>query len=174
MVSTRTRTRCRASWNERSNLRRRMADSCARAERLRTFHPSVPASRGLSGANLALCQQMLSAVPTYLYSLNKGLSTLQFQSLSVAADNPKHLQGGTQDNGTFETTGSAVVWPQIIYGDGGQSGFNVTNSSVRFNSFFGQNHDANFQEWRSFEVGHYLRANSGQPGRIELLCADHR
>jgi len=88
---------------------------------------------------------MLSAVPTFLYNLNKGLSTLQFQSLSVAADNPKHLQGGTQDNGTFETYGDPVVWPQEIYGDGGQSGFKVTSSSLRFNSFFGQNHDANFQ-----------------------------
>src|SRR6266536_2807267 len=102
-------------------------------------------ARGLTGTNLATCQQLLSAVPTYLYNLNKSLSTLQFQSLSVAADNPKHLQGGTQDNGTFETTGSSVVWPQIIYGDGGQSGFNVGNSTVRFNSYFGQNHDANFQ-----------------------------
>jgi hypothetical protein len=101
--------------------------------------------RGLTGSDLALCQQLLSAVPRRLHNLNKGLSTLQFQSLSVAADNHKHLQGGTQDNGTFETYGSTVVWPQIIYGDGGQSGFNVTNSSMRFNSFFGQFHDANFQ-----------------------------
>jgi hypothetical protein len=101
--------------------------------------------RGLTGANLALCQQLLSAVPTYLYNMNKGLSTLQFQSLSVAADNPKHLQGGTQDNGTFETTGSAVVWPQIVYGDGGQSGFNVSNSALRFNSFTSNFHDANFE-----------------------------
>jgi hypothetical protein len=101
--------------------------------------------RGLTGSDLALCQQLLSAVPRRLNNLNKGLSTLQFQSLSVAADNSKHVQGGTQDNGTFETYGSAVVWPQIIYGDGGQSGFNVTNSSMRFNSFFGQFHDANFQ-----------------------------
>jgi hypothetical protein len=103
------------------------------------------ASRPLGPTSMALCQQLLSAVPTYLYNMNKGLSTLQFQSLSVAADNPKHLQGGTQDNGTFETTGSSVVWPQIIYGDGGQSGFNVANSAIRFNSYFGQNHDANFQ-----------------------------
>jgi hypothetical protein len=101
--------------------------------------------RGLTGTDLALCQQLLSAVPTYLYNLNKGLSTLQFQSLSVAADDPKHLQGGTQDNGTFETTGSAVVWPQIIYGDGGQSGFNVANSAQRFNTFFANYTDANFQ-----------------------------
>jgi hypothetical protein len=101
--------------------------------------------RGLTGTDLALCQQLLSAVPTYLYNLNKGLSTLQFQSLSVAADDPKHLQGGTQDNGTFETTGSAVTWPQIIYGDGGQSGFNVGNSAQRFNTFFANYTDANFQ-----------------------------
>ena len=103
------------------------------------------AYRGLSGSDLALCQQLLSRVPTFLYSLNKGLSTLQFQSLSVAADDPRHVQGGTQDNGTLETTGSAVVWPQIIYGDGGQSGFNVSNSSVRFNTFFDRYTDANFQ-----------------------------
>src|SRR5438067_3750772 len=101
--------------------------------------------RGLTGGDLILCQQMLSAVPTYLYNLNKRLSTIQFQSVSVAADNYKHLQGGTQDNGTFETYGSFVTWPQEIYGDGGQSGFSVTNSSMRFNSFFGQNHDANFR-----------------------------
>jgi hypothetical protein len=103
------------------------------------------AARGLTGANLATCQQLLSAVPTYIYSLNKTLSTLQFQSLSVAADNPKHLQGGTQDNGTFETTGSAVVWPQILYGDGGQSGFHPTNSALRFGSFTGATHDVNFR-----------------------------
>jgi hypothetical protein len=101
--------------------------------------------RGLGGGALALCQQLLSRVPTFLYSLNKQLSTLQFQSLSVAADNYKHLQGGTQDNGTFETYGSAVVWPQIIYGDGGQSGFNIGNSAQRFNTFFAQYTDANFQ-----------------------------
>jgi hypothetical protein len=102
-------------------------------------------SRPLSPTSLATCHLMLSAVPTFLYNLNKGLSTLQFLSLSVAADNPKHVQGGTQDNGTMETTGSAAVWPQIIYGDGGQSGFNVGNSSLRFNSFSGAFHDVNFQ-----------------------------
>jgi hypothetical protein len=102
------------------------------------------ATRGLSGGDLALCQQLLSAVPTYLFNLNKGLSTIQFQSLSVAPDNPKHLQGGNQDNGTFETYGS-LNWPQIIYGDGGQSGFDVGNSAHRFNTFFSNYTDANFQ-----------------------------
>jgi hypothetical protein len=101
--------------------------------------------RGLAGTDLATCQQLLSSVPSFLYSLNKTLSTLQFQSLSVAADNSKHLQGGTQDNGTWETYGSTVVWNQIIYGDGGQSGFNGGNSYLRFNSFTSNFHDVNFQ-----------------------------
>lgn len=103
------------------------------------------ANRGLTGTNLALCQQLLSSVPTTLSSINNGLSTLQFQSLSVAANNASQLQGGTQDNGTFETTGSAVTWPQIIYGDGGQSGYNTGNSNQRFNSFTSNFHDVNFQ-----------------------------
>jgi hypothetical protein len=102
-------------------------------------------ARGLSGTDPATCQQLLSSVPSYLYGLNKGLSTLQFQSLSVAADNYKHLQGGTQDNGTFETLGSAVTWPQIMYGDGGQSGFSSNNSNLRFNTFTSNAHDVNFQ-----------------------------
>ncbi|MFN2197655.1 MAG: WD40/YVTN/BNR-like repeat-containing protein [Anaerolineales bacterium] len=101
--------------------------------------------RGVFEPYLTACRQLLSRVPKHLFSLNKGLSTLQFQSLSVNAANPKNLMGGTQDNGTFETTGSAVTWPQIIYGDGGQSGFNVADPALRFNSFFGQYHDANFQ-----------------------------
>jgi hypothetical protein len=101
--------------------------------------------RHLSRGELALCRQLLSRVPAHLESMNRNLSTLQFQSLSVAPDNFKHLQGGTQDNGTLETTGSKAKWPQIIYGDGGQSGFNVGNSAQRFNTFFANYTDANFQ-----------------------------
>src|SRR6185369_3518094 len=52
------------------------------------------AARGLGDDALALCQQLLSAVPSQQFSLNKGLSTLQFQSLSVNPANPKHLMGG--------------------------------------------------------------------------------
>ena len=102
------------------------------------------ANRGLSGADLALCQQLLSAVPTVLTSLNDGLRTLQFQSLSVASDNPYHIQGGTQDNGTFESYGSSY-FPQMIYGDGGLSGFSSTNSALRVNTFTGQANDGNFR-----------------------------
>ena len=105
------------------------------------------AARGLTGAALTYCQGLLSAVPSELFSLNSGLSTLQFQSLSVAADNANHVQGGTQDNGTWDNNNgsSSLTWPQIIYGDGGQSGFSANNSSRRFNTFTGQANDANFQ-----------------------------
>ena len=102
-------------------------------------------TRGLGALSLAICHQLLKAVPTTLTSINAGLSTLQFQSLSVAGDSSAHLQGGTQDNGTFETNGSTVLWPQMIYGDGGQSGFNISDSLLRFNSFTSNFHDVNFQ-----------------------------
>jgi len=74
------------------------------------------------------------------------LSTLQFQSLSVDPRHPQNgLMGGTQDNGTFEYGGSSQVWPQIIYGDGGQSGWNAADSNLRFNTFTGQASDVNFR-----------------------------
>src|SRR5947208_7105764 len=101
--------------------------------------------RALTGDELALCEQLLSQVPSHLHSLNKGLSTIQFQSVSVAPDDSTHLQGGNQDNGTFQTNGSFATWIQEIYGDGGQSGFNVGNSAQRFNNFFLNYTDANFQ-----------------------------
>jgi hypothetical protein len=73
--------------------------------------------------------------------MNTGLSTIQFQSLSVAADK---LQGGNQDNGTFKTDDGGLTWSQEIYGDGGQSGFNLGDSAFRLNSFTANFHDVNF------------------------------
>jgi hypothetical protein len=103
------------------------------------------ATRHLSPASLATCKQLLSAVPTQLSNLNNGLSTLQFQSISINSFDPLHsVQGGTQDNGTILFTGS-TTWGQTIYGDGGQSGFNASNPALRFNTFTGQANDANFQ-----------------------------
>jgi hypothetical protein len=103
-------------------------------------------SRGLDPASNAYCKSLLKRVPRELIALNDGLNTLQFQSLSVSAQNPRRLaMGGTQDNGTFQFNGSPQVWPQIIYGDGGQSGFKVTDDRVRFNTFTGQANDANFR-----------------------------
>jgi hypothetical protein len=103
-------------------------------------------TRGLGPVSTAFCKSLLNRIPEQTTVLNKGLVTLQFQSLSVDPKNPqKGLMGGTQDNGTFEFKGSDDVWPQIIYGDGGQSGWNAADSTLRFNTFFGQFSDVNFR-----------------------------
>ena len=102
--------------------------------------------RGLNAADNAYCKSLLWRVPNSLTMLNAGLSTLQFNTISVSSQRPHNLaQAGTQDNGTFEYTGSSNVWKQEIYGDGGQSGFSVTDDSLRFNTFFGQASDVNFR-----------------------------
>jgi hypothetical protein len=126
--------------------------------------------RGLNAADTAYCKSLLNRVPRQIVTMNSGLSTLQFQSLSASAGNgngnggegnaapqarvqgdnggglPGKIQGGTQDNGTFNFQGDTNVWPQEIYGDGGQSGFAASNSSLRFNTFTSQFNDANFHD----------------------------
>jgi len=123
-------------------------------------------SRGLSAAGLAYCQSLLSRIPAQSVPLNKGLTTLQFQSLSADPKNPQNgLMGGTQDNGTFEYKGSSEVWPQIIYGDGGQSGWNAADSNLRFNTFTGQASDVNFRNgdpaYWVIATGPILASNDG-------------
>ena len=130
-------------------------------------------ARGLSGGALTYCQSLLSRIPKQSVPLNKGLSTLQFQSFSANASDPKNLMGGTQDNGTFEFGGSSEVWPQIIYGDGGQSGFNVANSRLRFNTFTGEASDVNF---RNGDPTGWVIATGPidrEPRGLAVLPADH-
>lgn len=100
--------------------------------------------RGLAEPALTRCRQLLSAVPTELESLNHGLATLQFQSLSVSPFNVNLLQGGTQDNGTWQTPGNPVKWENTMIGDGGQSGFDIANPAFRFHTFFNASPDVNF------------------------------
>jgi hypothetical protein len=92
------------------------------------------------------CRRLLSAIPSQIHSLNEGLVTLQFMSVSVNPDNPTgEVMGGTQDNGTWLYSGSSRTWNQTIYGDGGTSGFDVGNPAIRFNQFFGGFGDVNFR-----------------------------
>ena len=98
------------------------------------------AARGLTGADLANCQQFLSAVPTLNQTLNTGLQSLQFQSVSVTEAGV--VQGGTQDNGTWESDQSGFA--ETVGGDGGQSGFNVKDPSIRYHSYFGPQPDVSF------------------------------
>jgi hypothetical protein len=103
------------------------------------------ASRGLAAAaDLAQCQAWLSSTPTQLLSLNDGLPTLQFQSLSLNPANPSELMGGTQDNGTWSFTGKQSTWFETIGGDGGESGFDVSGQT-RMHTYFDAQVDVNFK-----------------------------
>lgn len=102
--------------------------------------------RGLSAVRTARCQQMLSQIPTRLDSLNRGLNTLQFQSVSVSPFRHNEIQGGTQDNGTWENFGSTTRWVNTMIGDGGQSGFDAKNPHFRFHTFFAASPDVNFSD----------------------------
>ncbi len=101
-------------------------------------------SRNLSTARLDRCHQLLSRVPSKLESMNKGLTTLQYTSLSVSPHNVNVVQGGTQDNGTWQSTGNPVKWENTMIGDGGASGFDVANKDFRFHNFYDASPDVNF------------------------------
>ena len=103
-------------------------------------------SRGLAEPFLTRCHELLSAVPSKLQSMNRNLPTLQFQSLSVSPFDNEELQGGTQDNGTWENFGSEKTWYQTMVGDGGQSGFDATDPHFRFHTFFDAQPDVNFSD----------------------------
>ena len=102
--------------------------------------------RGLSGATLARCEQMLSAIPERLEGLNHGLSTLQWIKVRASPHNPQLLTGGTQDNGTWETPGNPVKWENTMIGDGGWPGFDIGNPDVRFHNFFDATTEVSFEK----------------------------
>lgn len=101
-------------------------------------------TRGLAEPRLSRCRQLLSRVPTKLVGMNKGVATLQFQSLSISPFNSSLVQGGTQDNGTWQTNGNPVKWENTMIGDGGQSGFDAAEPAFRFHTFFAATPDVNF------------------------------
>jgi hypothetical protein len=114
---------------------------------------AVCPERVAGAAALTTCAQVLSAVPTQLFSLNLGLQTLQFQHLSINPKNPfGEVQGGTQDNGTFQYEGSSVLWLESVGGDGGLSGFDASNPTNRFHTYFGPNIDVNLHGGDPFQM----------------------
>jgi hypothetical protein len=103
-------------------------------------------NRGLDPVSLERCQQLLSKIPSRLTGINEGLNTLQFIRLSVNPRNVENLQGGTQDNGTWERkrASSGQRWINTMIGDGGWSGFDVEDDSFRFHNFFDVSPEVNF------------------------------
>jgi hypothetical protein len=102
------------------------------------------ANRNLNAVQLARCQQMLSRIPSKLDGVNSGLSTLQFLSLSVSPHDHDLLQGGTQDNGTWQNNTRVRRWDNTMIGDGGQSGFDVARPEFRMHNFFDATTEVNF------------------------------
>jgi hypothetical protein len=121
-------------------------------------------ARGLSGDNLARCKQLLSRIPAKLESMNKGLTTLQFMSLSVSPHDKKTLQGGTQDNGTWQSDGNPVKWLNTMIGDGGQSGFDAAIPEFRFHTFFDASPDVNFSNGATIDWNWIADPIYGQAG----------
>jgi hypothetical protein len=107
---------------------------------------STCATRGLtSAAALADCQLWLSSIPTTLYSLNNGLATIQFQSVTFNPKDPNNdVIGGTQDNGTWSYKNTTSSWFESVGGDGGQSVIDAGNTNIRMHTYYGPSIDVNF------------------------------
>jgi len=106
-------------------------------------------SRGLVDPQLSQCHQWLSAIPTQIFSMNRGLPTLQFESLSINGKNPLgDIMGGTQDNGTWafksSDEGEGGSWFETINGDGGAYGTNIADAGIRMHMYTGPAGDVNF------------------------------
>jgi hypothetical protein len=102
----------------------------------------------LGAASLTNCGRMLSRVPNLITHIDRNLDTLQFIGVAINPSNPAEVQGGTQDNGTWSNNNppnDRNNWPQNVYGDGGNSGYDGTNPTWRFNEFTGGASDSNFE-----------------------------
>jgi hypothetical protein len=96
----------------------------------------------------AACKRLLSRVPTLLEHIDKKLSsTLQFINVAINPSNGCEVMGGTQDNGTWSNLDGCTnkTYTQVIYGDGGNAGYDATNATWRFNEFTSGFSDSNFR-----------------------------
>ena len=99
--------------------------------------------------SLTTCKRLLSRVPTVIEHIDKKLSsTLQFINVAINPASDCEVMGGTQDNGTWsnnDRTATTRRGTQVIYGDGGNAGYDATNPTWRFNEFTGGFSDSNFR-----------------------------
>jgi len=102
----------------------------------------------LGAASLVNCARLLSRVPTTIQHIDTNYSsTLQYINVAINPLSTCEVMGGTQDNGTWSNQGDCLnkVFTQIIYGDGGNAGFDSTNPTWRFNEFTAGFSDSNFR-----------------------------
>src|SRR5262249_57058029 len=74
--------------------------------------------------------------PVRWTDLNGNLSVTQFVGIALHPTNPNVAYGGSQDNGTEKTTGTAV-WAQVAGGDGGFVRVDPSNPNTVYFEFFG-------------------------------------
>jgi len=101
----------------------------------------------LSGSYTA-CKRLLSRVPTLIEHIDKKFSsTLQFINVAINPSDSSEVMGGTQDNGTWSNPGKLdrKTFTQLIYGDGGNAGYDGTMPTWRFNQFTSGFSDSNFR-----------------------------
>jgi len=95
------------------------------------------------------CKRLLSRAPTLIEHIDKKLSsTLQFINVAINPSDHCKVTGGTQDNGTWSNVDGCnnKTWTQIIYGDGGNAGYDATEPTWRFNEFTSGFSDSNFRD----------------------------
>jgi hypothetical protein len=102
----------------------------------------------LGPASLTNCKRLLSRVPNRITHINRELSsTLQFINVAINPSLPCEVMGGTQDNGTWSNLNDCnnATWPQVIYGDGGNAGYDKSQPTWRWNEFTSGFSDSNFR-----------------------------
>jgi hypothetical protein len=106
------------------------------------------AERTLSAGSTLACQRLLSRIPNQITHIGKGIGqTLQFINVAINPGRPCDVMGGTQDNGTWSALNCTTsTLPQVIYGDGGNAGFDATQPTWRFNEFTFGFSDSNFRD----------------------------
>jgi len=101
----------------------------------------------VTSGSYTACKRLLSRVPTLIEHIDKKLSsTIQFINVAINPSDSSEVMGGTQDNGTWSNLGDVrKTFAQVIYGDGGNAGYDATNPTWRFNEFTGGFSDSNFR-----------------------------
>jgi photosystem II stability/assembly factor-like uncharacterized protein len=61
-----------------------------------------------------------------------GIANVEFYDLAVATQRPELAIGGTQDNGTPISDGSALEWGKVSGGDGGTVAIDPSNANVMY------------------------------------------
>ena len=158
--------------DRRRRRRRRSLERAATSTRSAQCD-SRGADRGRTSRSASRCSR---GSRTQIVHLNKGLVDAPVPEPLGRSEAPAEQPHGRHAGQRHVRVHTArhQVWPQIIYGDGGQSGWNAADSTLRFNTFTGAGHDVNFQNGDPTKWVIISGPIVGEPRGLVLLPADHR